>query len=379
MNIQRISALVKKELLRIIREPANLFLVFLFPVVLTLAFGAAFGAMGTSGETKYTIGLVNLDPTPWSTAFIGNISESGVLVPQEYDDNVSAYTSLREGEISGVVIIPSSFGESINSFYSNPMNPEMWSVTTLELAVDQGSLIAGSVVPPFIQQAITATMYGEAALNQPSPIMVGTPELVEASKLTQFDYMVPGLYGYAAIFLSMIVAQTFTYEREEGILSRIAVTPTTSGDIFTSQIVSNLMVGIVQVMVIYASSSLMGFKPLGGVTGMLVAMTTVLLLVLCNVGFGLITATIAKNSSSATGISFLMILPQMFLGTFVPAPESIARLVPTYYVSQSLTSIFLRGADPLGTTILTNVGIVAVYSLTVIVLGILLYSRYGKR
>ena len=242
MNIQRISALVKKELLRIIREPANLFLVFLFPVVLTLAFGAAFGAMGTSSETKYTIGVVNLDTTPWSTAFIGNISESGVLIPQEYEDNVTAYTSLREGEISGVVIIPSSFGDSINSFYSNPMNPELWSVTTLELAVDQGSLIAGSVVPPFIQQAITATMYGEAALNQPSPIMVGTPALVEASKLTQFDYMVPGLYGYAAIFLSMIVAQTFTYEREEGILSRIAVTPTTSGDIFTSQIVSNLMV-----------------------------------------------------------------------------------------------------------------------------------------
>jgi ABC-2 type transport system permease protein len=379
MNIQRISALVKKELLRIIREPANLFLVFLFPVVLTLAFGAAFGAMGSSGETTYSIGVVNHDSTPWSTAFIGNISMSGVLVPMEFDNNVSVYNSLKEGEISGLLIIPSSFGESINSFYSNPTNPELWSITTLELAVDQGSLIAGSVVPPFIQQALTSTMYGEQALNQPSPIMVGTPSLVEASKLTQFDYMVPGLFGYAAIFLSMIVAQTFTYEREEGILSRIAVTPTTSGDIFTSQIVSNMMVGVIQVMVIYASSSLMGFKTQGGTIGILVAMITVLLLVLCNVGFGLITATIAKSSSSATGISFIMILPQMFLGTFVPAPESIARLVPTYYVSQSLTSIFLRGADPLGTTILTNVGIVAVYSLTVIIAGIALYSRYGKR
>jgi len=162
MNTQRISALVKKELLRIIREPANLFLVFLFPVVLTLAFGAAFGAMGSSGETKYTIGVVNLDSTPWSTAFIGNISESGVLIPQEYDDSVSAYTSLSEGEISGVVIIPSSFGESINSFYNNPSNPELWSITTLELAVDQGSLIAGSVVPPFIQQALTSTIHSSS-------------------------------------------------------------------------------------------------------------------------------------------------------------------------------------------------------------------------
>ena len=379
MNTQRISALVKKELLRIIREPANLFLVFLFPVVLTLAFGAAFGAIGSSEETKYIIGVVNLDLTPWSQAFIGNISELGVLIPQEYEDNVSAYIDLQEGEISGVLGIPSSFGESIQSFYSNPIDPEAWNISTLVLAVDQGSLIAGSLVPPLIQQALIVTMYGEQALNQPSPIRVGDPALVEASKLTQFDYMVPGLFSYSAIFLSMIVAQSFTQEREEGILRRIAVTPTTSGDIFTSQITSNLMVGVIQVLVVYIASSLMGFKAQGGVMGVLVAMITVLALVICNVGFGLITATVARSSGAATGISFIMILPQMFLGTFVPAPESVARFVPTYYVSQSLTSIFLRGADPFSPTILTNIGIVITYSLVVIVLGIALYSRFGKR
>ena len=178
MNTQRISALVKKELLRIVREPANLFLVFLFPVVLTLAFGAAFGAIGSSGETKYTIGIVNLDLTPWSQAFIGNISELGIIIPLEYEDNVSAYSDLQEGEISGVLGIPSSFGESIQSFYSNPIDPEAWNITTLVLAVDQGSLIAGSLVPPLIQQALIVTMYGEQALNQPSPIRVGDPALV---------------------------------------------------------------------------------------------------------------------------------------------------------------------------------------------------------
>ena len=177
----------------------------------------------------------------------------------------------------------------------------------------------------------------------------------------------------------MIVAQSFTQEREEGILRRIAVTPTTSGDIFASQITSNLMVGVIQVIVVYISSSLMGFKPQGGVMGVLVTMITVLALVICNVGFGLITATVARSSGAATGISFIMILPQMFLGTFVPAPESVARFVPTYYVSQSLTSIFLRGADPFSPTILTNIGIVITYSLVVIVLGIALYSRFGKR
>ena len=66
-------------------------------------------------------------------------------------------------------------------------------------------------------------------------------------------------------------------------------------------------------------------------------------------GFGLITATIAKSSGAATGLSFLFVLPQMFLGTFVGASLSGAaqiagKVVPSYYVTDALTSVFLRGA-----------------------------------
>ena len=45
MNMQRVSALVKMELKKIIREPAYLFMMLLFPLVLTLAFGLSFGTM----------------------------------------------------------------------------------------------------------------------------------------------------------------------------------------------------------------------------------------------------------------------------------------------------------------------------------------------
>ena len=40
---------------------------------------------------------------------------------------------------------------------------------------------------------------------------------------------------------------------------------------------------------------------------------------LCNVGFGLIPATIAKFSNAAIGIAFICIPPQMFPRTFVGA------------------------------------------------------------
>ena len=103
-----------------------------------------------------------------------------------------------------------------------------------------------------------------------------------------------------------------------------------------------------------------------------------LLLVLCNVGFGLITATLAKTSSVATGIAFIFILPQMMLGSFIPGiPEYISQLVPSHYVTQTLTNILLRGDSVTSTTTLGNLLLLSSYTLLTLALGINLYQRKG--
>ena len=67
MKLQRIVALAQKDLKKIIREPAVLFLILLFPIVLTLAFGFSFGAVGGNQQTTFQVGLVTLNPdAPYS-------------------------------------------------------------------------------------------------------------------------------------------------------------------------------------------------------------------------------------------------------------------------------------------------------------------------
>jgi ABC-type multidrug transport system permease subunit len=379
MNLQRVKALTRKELLRVVREPANLFLVLVFPLVLTLAFGVAFGAIGSGGDIQYTVGVVDNDASLWSVWLQGNITETAALVVSPYDDHVSAYADLETGKVSAVLVIPKGFGGSMESFIANPVDSNSWEVSTLDLGLDQGSLIVGSVLPAFIQQALTVTMYGEAALSHSSPVVIGTPTMVDSVKLSQFDYMVPGMFSFAAIFISMIVAQVFTEERASGILSRIAITPTTSSDIFMGLICANMITSVVQVLVVLGTSYLMGFRPMGGVLGTIVATIAVLLLVLTNVGLGLITATIAKTSGTATGMVFIFILPQMFLGSFVPAPESVSRFVPSYYVTETLTSVFLRGAEVTSFAVLSNLAVLAAFGFVVVGLGVTLFNRYGRK
>jgi ABC-2 type transport system permease protein len=210
--------------------------------------------------------------------------------------------------------------------------------------------------------------------------VIGSPVLVESVKLTQFDTMMPGMFSYSVIFVSMIVSQVFTEERQQGLLKRIAFTPTTTSDIFAAEVLSNLITGVLQVSLVLGLSFTMGFRPLGGVAGIGLTYLLALLLVLCNVGFGLITATIAKSAGSATGVAFVFILPQMMLGSFIPGiPESLSRFVPTFYLTQTLTNVFLRGAEVSSISTVQNLGILGVYSFMVIGIGVALYNLYGTQ
>jgi ABC-2 type transport system permease protein len=202
----------------------------------------------------------------------------------------------------------------------------------------------------------------------------------DTSSPTMFDFMAPGLFAYACIFIIMLVAQSFTDDREQGLLKRINVTPTTSGQFMGSHLISNMIIAIIQVAVVFIMSLFMGYRPLGGIIGVLMAFVFMILLSLCSVGLGLITASISKSSGAATGISFIFILPQMFFGTFIPltpTTEIIAAFLPSYYVTSSLSSILNEGST-INSEILINLGILAIMSVIIIIIGMLLFKKYSK-
>ena len=58
MKTQRVIALTKKELKKTIREPAVLFMIFLFPILFVFAFGASLEE-SVPNQLFGNIGLVN--------------------------------------------------------------------------------------------------------------------------------------------------------------------------------------------------------------------------------------------------------------------------------------------------------------------------------
>ncbi|PWI48300.1 hypothetical protein CEE45_07545 [Candidatus Heimdallarchaeota archaeon B3_Heim] len=379
MNLQRIYSLMKKDLKKLVRVPATLFLALIFPLILTGAFGFAFGSLGgAGGEVAYTIGIVDLDETIWAEHFIGNLTESEVLETKSYDTSVEAEDDLSQGIIDAFLVIPENFSNSFNSYNLNPTNASTWVNSTVELTVDQGSMIVSAAIPPLVQQILAETLYGKQSMIVAQPVQIGTPEGIEADHFTQFDLMAPGMFAFAAIFLTIIVAEGFVEERTEGLLRRIQVTPTSPTDVILSSVTANMITAILQVAIIFIMANLMGFNPLTDVSGYIFAFVIVLLLALCNIGFGLITASIAKTPGAATGISFMFILPQMFLGTFVPVPDAVGQLVPAYYVTDALTSIFLRGAAITSEKVLLDLVIMIGFCVVIILAGITVFAKFGR-
>lgn len=117
----------------------------------------------------------------------------------------------------------------------------------------------------------------------------------------------------------------------------------TSSEFMGSQIITHMLISIVQVIVVFALAFLLGFRPDSGIQGILLALPVTAIFSLSSVGLGLMTATVSKSPEAATGISFVFILPQMFFGTFMPisgTTQQIAKFIPSYYLLDALQLIF---------------------------------------
>lgn len=379
MKFQRVKALAVKELKKTFLEPAILFMIILFPIAFAITFGASFGGFGGS-QPVYNIGIVNLDSSDAAQAFIEALSNTTILHVQIYADNQTAQYDLSQGKIQVVVIVPTDFGRSIASYYSKPEDPRYWVNATVMLYLDKGSIIVTQAITPIVQNVLTSFLNLKAA---PSPVNLKIASLIEARRISAIEFMAPGMFTFASIFIIMIAAQSLTQDRENGMLKRIRTTPITPSEFMASQVLSYMLIALIQAVLVFAVMYMIGFRPAVGFYAYLLAFVFVAAFSLSNVGFGLIAAALSKTPGAATGISFLFVLPQLFFGTFVGASlsstaQKVGQFVPSYYVTDALTSLFLRGPPVTSPTVILDLAVVVLSCFAILAVGVVVYAKYLK-
>jgi ABC-2 type transport system permease protein len=196
--------------------------------------------------------------------------------------------------------------------------------------------------------------------------------------MNHFQYLLPGVMGYAVIYMGMMVALALVDYRQTGILKRVEATPATPTEYLGSLIVANMVIATVQALIVLLVARLLGYEPLGGVVGILLAAVFVALLAVAAVGLGLLTASVSKSTGAASGIAVIYIVPMMMFGAllavFDDTTRTIAQFMPNFYVSDSLGIIFHTGStsDP---ALWRNLLILTAISVVVVVAGIQLFKR----
>ena len=200
--------------------------------------------------------------------------------------------------------------------------------------------------------------------------------------MNHFEYLLPGVMGYAVIYMGMMVALALCEYRKSGLLNRVEVTPVSTSAYLGSHIIANMIIATFQGLVVLLVARLLGYEPQGGLLGLLLASLFLALLAVTVVGLGLMVAAVAKDSGAASGLSVIFIVPMMMFGSFLAVfnetTRNIARFMPNYYVTDSLSIIFHTGnvSDPI---LWQNMLILALISLVLVVAGIQVFSRIGNR
>ena len=200
--------------------------------------------------------------------------------------------------------------------------------------------------------------------------------------MNHFEYLLPGVMGYAVIYMGMMVALALTEYRDSGLLKRVETTPVSHSVYLGSHVIANMLIAVFQGLIVLFVARILGYEPLGGLVGLLLAALFLALLGISAVGLGLITAAVAKNSGAAAGLAIIYIVPMMMFGSllavFNEMTRNIARFMPNYYLSDSLSIIFHTGnvSDPI---LWQNMLILTLISLVLVVAGIQVFSRVGNR
>ena len=205
--------------------------------------------------------------------------------------------------------------------------------------------------------------------------------IIDETGLSVFEFLVPGLFAISALYMAMPVSYSFAEDREQGMLKRIKTTPTTALEFIMSHIISNIGMAIIQVAIIALICYLLGYRPVGSAVNIISAFIFMIVFSLSTIGFGLITATLAKNAKAAAGIIWIFILPQQMLASgLYPLPneaEMISKFMPLHYATDALTKLF-NGSSLGEITIWWDLIVLTIFSVILVIVGILLFKKYGK-
>jgi len=219
----------------------------------------------------------------------------------------------------------------------------------IEIIYDPGSNQVSSSISGIIDKYLTSVNY---QIQKSKPIYGLTLEAINDRKLNYFDFVLAGILGLALMNSSVIgIGVGMARYREDKILKRITTTPVKSLWFIIAEILSRLIVNLVQIALILAIGYFFfGAHIYGNIFVVLaVALVGGIMFQL----FGFVVASFSKTTDTAQGMATAITIPMMFLaGVFFPIDALpkwlyyIVQYLPLAPILRIIRGVMLEGLSP---------------------------------
>jgi ABC-2 type transport system permease protein len=370
----RLLPIIRKEFIHIIRDPRTLIVMFVMPLMQLILLGYA----ATSDVRNIPLAVLDQSRTPQSRHLIDSFVQSGQFSMARMAGSEQDLAQLVDaGSVRAGLIIPPTYAADLlggrgaqAAFVLDGSDPAVASS-----ALSSARLI-GQVEATNVQQQTLARRGGGATL---SPLEVRTrvwynPDMVSAV------FMVPGLIGLLLQMQSqLLTSSAIVRERERGTIEQLIVTPIRPFELIVGKILPYAVLALLITIEVLVIGTFWFGVPIKGSIILLLGISCLFLL--SNLGIGLFISTIAHTQQEAMLLTFLMLLPSVFLSGYIfpiaampQALQIVSGIVPLTYFLVVVRGIVIKGVGV--PALMPQITALAIFGALLIVLAA---TRFRKR
>jgi ABC-2 type transport system permease protein len=339
LSLRTLTALIKKEVLQIIRDPSAILIAFILPLILLFIFG--YGVNLDSNKIKIGLVIESDDPAIAivTNAFLG----TRFLDVQIARDRREFNEDLNAGRIRGIVVIPQTFIRTIAKGIKS---------VDLQVITDGSEPNIASFVNNYARGVVNVLMQQQSsmrAVNLQIPIQLDS-RFWYNPELKSRNFLIPGSIAIIMTLIgTLLTALVIAREWERGTMEALMVTPISITELLLGKLIPYFILGMGSLILCLVIAHGLYQVPFRGTLGALVLVTSIFLI--AGLGQGLLISAATKDQFVASqGALMSAFLPAFMLSGFIfeisamPIPiQKLTYIFPARYYVTSLQSIFMTG------------------------------------
>ncbi len=339
----RVLAVLLKELIQLRRDRLTFAMLIGVPLMQLVLFGYAINGDPRSLPTA----VVAHEQTPLVRAIVRAAENSGYFRVTLLGSEAEAERALAEGRVQFALVFPADFTRRVlrgdtpaMAVYADATDPAATGPAVAALAALAPTALAHELSGPLSSLRQAAPPYELRVHRRYNP-----------EGLSAYN-VVPGLMGVIlTMTLVMMTSMAMTRERERGTLENLLATPVRPLEMMVGKILPYVLIGYVQVSIVFVAARLLFDVPMVGSLALLTA--AVLLFIVATLTVGFTFSTIARSQMQSMQMTMFYFLPNILLSGFMfpfrgmPRwAQTLGEVLPLTHFLRIVRAIMLKGAGP---------------------------------